>query len=133
MSKNDVFACACRRLLEVVAGEQKWCFVRLLITTTWLEVFMTKHDAIRISQLHQIFYDDEGLIDSEKNVTILYSIGFTVDEIAYFGNTTPGTVQGQLFNARVKLGCASVSSLKPMILLRLLLNIKEIRFGFEAD
>ena len=35
---------------------------------------MTKHDAIRISQLHQIFYDDEGLIDSEKNVTILYSI-----------------------------------------------------------
>ena len=94
---------------------------------------MTKHDAIRISQLHQIFYDDEGLIDSEKNVTILYSIGFTIDEIAYFGNTTPGTVQGQLFNARVKLGCASVSSLKPMILLRLLLNIKEIRFGFEAD
>lgn len=64
---------------------------------------MTKHDAIRISQLHQIFYDDEGLIDSEKNVTILYSIGFTVDEIAYFGNTTPGTVQGQLFNARAKL------------------------------
>ena len=47
---------------------------------------MTKHDAIRISQLHQIFYDDDGLIDSEKNVTILYSIGFTVDEIAHFRN-----------------------------------------------
>ncbi|EFE6858440.1 helix-turn-helix transcriptional regulator [Escherichia coli] len=94
---------------------------------------MTKHDAIRISQLHQIFYDDDGLIDSEKNVTILYSIGFTVDEIAHFRNSTPNTVAGQLFNARVKLGCASVSSLKPMILLRLLLNIKEIRFGFETD
>ncbi|EOX3267261.1 helix-turn-helix transcriptional regulator [Escherichia coli] len=133
MSKNDVFACACRRLLEVVAGEQKWCFVRLLITTTWLEVFMTKHDAIRISQLHQIFYDDDGLTDSEKNVTILYSIGFTVDEIAHFRNSTPNSVASQLLNARVKLGCASVSSLKPMILLRLLLNIKEIRFGFETD
>ncbi|BDI54167.1 TPA: DNA-binding response regulator [Escherichia coli] len=94
---------------------------------------MTKHDAIRISQLHQIFYDDDGLIDSEKNVTILYSIGFTVDEIAHFRNSTPNTVAGQLLNARVKLGCASVSSLKPMILLRLLLNIKEIRFGFETD
>ncbi|HFS1980420.1 TPA: hypothetical protein ACHWTF_005171 [Escherichia coli] len=55
---------------------------------------MTKHDAIRISQLHQIFYDDEGLIDAEKSVTILYSIGFTIDEIAYFRNTTLGTVQG---------------------------------------
>lgn len=84
---------------------------------------MTKHDAIRISQLHQIFYDDEGLIDAEKSVTILYSIGFTIDEIAYFRNTTPGTVQGQLFNARAKLSCASASSLRPMILLRLLLLI----------
>lgn len=53
-------------------------------------------------------------------MSILYSIGFTIDEIAYFGNTTPGTVQGQLFNARAKLSCASVSSLRPMILLRLL-------------
>ncbi|EMA4339646.1 DNA-binding response regulator [Escherichia coli] len=94
---------------------------------------MTKHDAIRISQLHQIFYDDDGLIDSEKNVTILYSIGFTVDEIAHFRKSIPNTVAAQLLNARVKLGCASVSSLKPMILLRLLLNIKEIRFGFETD
>ncbi|EEZ8070447.1 helix-turn-helix transcriptional regulator [Escherichia coli] len=94
---------------------------------------MTKHDAIRISQLHQIFYDDEGLIDSEKNVTILYGIGFTVDEIAHFRNTTPNTVNHQLLNARTKLVCASASSLKPMILLRLLLSIKEIRFGFETD
>ncbi|MCZ5540179.1 hypothetical protein O5537_29125, partial [Escherichia coli] len=46
---------ACRRLLEVVAGEQKWCFVRLLITTNRLEVFMTKHDAIRIYKNHQNF------------------------------------------------------------------------------
>ena len=55
---------------------------------------MTKHDAIRISQLHQIFYDDEGLIDSEKNVTILYSIGFTIDEIAYFGEYNTGNSSG---------------------------------------
>ncbi|MBN6267633.1 hypothetical protein JZL80_24575, partial [Escherichia coli] len=60
---------------------------------------MTKHDAIRISQLHQIFYDDDGLIDSEKNVTILYSIGFTVDEIAHFRKPTPNTVAAQLLNA----------------------------------
>lgn len=82
---------------------------------------MTKHDAIRISQLHQIFYDDEGLFDSEKNAVVLYSIGFTVDDIAHFQNVKTGTIQKRLASAKEKLNCVSIASLKPVVLLRMLL------------
>ncbi|MCZ6323996.1 hypothetical protein O5165_24935, partial [Escherichia coli] len=58
-----------------------WCFVRLLITTTWLDVFMTKHDAIRISQLHQIFPDVQ-LTERQKDIAVMYVIGCRVEEFA---------------------------------------------------
>ncbi len=42
---------------------------------------MTKHDAIRISQLHQIFPEVQ-LTERQKDIAVMYVIGCTVDEIA---------------------------------------------------
>ena len=42
---------------------------------------MTKHDAIRISQLHQIFPEVQ-LTERQKDIAVMYVIGCTVEEIA---------------------------------------------------
>ncbi|WP_252322540.1 helix-turn-helix transcriptional regulator [Escherichia coli] len=51
---------------------------------------MTKHDAIRISQLHQIFPEVQ-LTERQKDIAVMYVIGCTVEEIASEkGITTDG-------------------------------------------
>lgn len=53
---------------------------------------MTKHDAIRISQLHQIFPEVQ-LTERQKDIAVMYVIGCTVEEIASEkGITTDGVM-----------------------------------------
>ncbi|OSL51049.1 hypothetical protein EAUG_04831, partial [Escherichia coli H454] len=53
---------------------------------------MTEHDAIRISQLHQIFPEVQ-LTERQKDIAVMYVIGCTVEEIASEkGITTDGVM-----------------------------------------
>lgn len=85
---------------------------------------MTASDATRIASLHQIF--DEPLTKQQKDIAIMYSIGLTIDAIADSKGIEPFTVRKHLDNARNVFGGITLCTLRSIIFLRLLLNLKGI-------
>lgn len=80
---------------------------------------MTKGDAIRISQLHQIF-SDESLSDNQKDIAIMYAIGSTIEEIADEKGIKPITVRNHLDAVKCALGNVTLSGIRTVIFLRVL-------------
>lgn len=80
---------------------------------------MTKDDANRISQLHQKL-SNEKLSDNQKDIALMYAIGFTFDEIADEKGIKPITVRNHLDTARKSMGNLTLNGLRSVILLRVL-------------
>ncbi|EAB3660508.1 DNA-binding response regulator [Salmonella enterica] len=80
---------------------------------------MTREDAIRISGLHQIFYDDERLSNQQKDIALMYAFGATIDEIADIKGIKSGTVRLHLDTAKATLGAVTLSSIKSAVFLRM--------------
>lgn len=80
---------------------------------------MTKDDANRISQLHQKL-SNEKLSDNQKDIALMYAIGFTFDEIADEKGIKPITVRNHLDAVRNAMGNLTLNGLRSVILLRTL-------------
>lgn len=76
---------------------------------------MTKHNAIFISPLHQIFCGDENLSCQQKDIILMYSLGISIDEISENQGIKPSTVKKHLDNVRIELGAMRLSDVKTMI------------------
>lgn len=76
---------------------------------------MTKHNAICISALHQIFNVDENLNAQQKDIVIMYAFGHSIEEISDIKGISPHTVRKYLDNIRVELGGITLSGVKAMI------------------
>lgn len=76
---------------------------------------MTKHNAICIPALHQIFNADEHLSTQQKDIILMYAFGNTIEEISDIKGISSSTVRKHLDNIRIELGGITLSGVKAMI------------------
>ncbi|HAS8353493.1 TPA: DNA-binding response regulator [Vibrio vulnificus] len=80
---------------------------------------MTANDATRLATLHQNF-SNEKLSNNQKDIALMYALGFTFDEIADEKGIKPITVRNHLDTARKSMGNLTLNGLRSVILLRVL-------------
>ncbi|ELP7418940.1 TPA: DNA-binding response regulator [Escherichia coli] len=80
---------------------------------------MTKHDAIRISQLHQIFPEVQ-LTERQKDIAVMYVIGCTVEEIASEKGITTDGVMYHLNLVKRAVGSATLAGVRTTAFLRMM-------------
>lgn len=78
-----------------------------------LSVFLSLRDLIFESQL----------TDYQKDIAILYAVGYPIDTIAELNGIKPVTVRHHLNIVRLTFGEASLSSLRSIIFLRAFSNV----------
>ncbi|AEJ60276.1 DNA-binding response regulator [Salmonella enterica subsp. enterica serovar Java] len=80
---------------------------------------MTEHDAIRISQLHQIFPEVQ-LTERQKDIAVMYVIGCTVEEIASEKGITTDGVMYHLNLVKRAVGSATLAGVRTIAFLRMM-------------
>lgn len=80
---------------------------------------MTEHDAIRISQLHQIFPEVQ-LTERQKDIAVMYVIGCTVEEIASEKGITVDGVMYHLNLVKRAVGSATLAGVRTIAFLRIM-------------
>ena len=83
---------------------------------------MTTEDATRITCLHQIF-DGEKLTKHQKDIAWMFAVGFPVEQIADEKKIKAPTVRRHLESIKEALGGTNLSSIRTIILLRLLSDL----------
>lgn len=81
---------------------------------------MAMFNATDLSKLHQFLPE---MTHSQSDCVLFYSLGATVDEIAYTRGVSIGTVKKQLDDARERLGGISLTSIRTIVLLRVVSSL----------
>jgi DNA-binding CsgD family transcriptional regulator len=81
---------------------------------------MAMFNATDLSKLHQFLPE---MTHSQSDCVLFYSLGATVDEIAHTRRVSVKTVRQQLDGARERFGGISLSSLRAIVLLRVISSL----------
>lgn len=81
---------------------------------------MAMLNATDLSKLHQFLPE---MTHSQSDCVLFYSLGATIDEIAYVRGVNVGTVKKQLDDARERLGGISLTCVRTIVLLRVVSSL----------
>ncbi|HFV1848787.1 TPA: helix-turn-helix transcriptional regulator [Escherichia coli] len=79
---------------------------------------MNINDAARLASLHQIF--DEPITAQQKDIILMYAMGITTETIADIKKISTSTVRKHLDSVRLTFDSGTLSSIKSIILIRLI-------------